>query len=272
MPASVRPVRDDLHLYGVGPRGAWLALRSLATMHREGWARYVAALDPGRGHHVLDVTPGGPPSYREVRILPRFYTATPRPAAGQFGAPGQAWWFGVGVEDHHGPGGVMEALVQERAPKLLAAADVADMLGISPPGVRALHESYRLYPVYVVDPVDHRTRRMAFEAQVKAHLSASARSVDRWRQILGQLPDLVRVDTIAERVTLPEPAADPGLPSPTRSREALAAGHEAAWYRVTYRARDSRYVVRLADGRTREVPDRAVEPWLAGLAAARGSR
>ncbi len=266
-------MRDDLHLYGVGPRGAWLALRSLATLHTQQVARYVAAQEPGRGLHVIDVTPGRrEPTYRQLRILPRYYTASPRPAGGQLGAPGEAWWYAVGMEDHLGGGYVLAGLVQERAPKLLTAAEAADALGITLPGVRSLLESFQLYPVYVGDQQDHRTRRMVFEAQVRARLSANVRTADAWRRIRAQLPDLARVDMLAEHVTItePTPPVDPSTPTPLRQRETLAIGHEAGWYKVTGQARDGRFTIALPDGRTRDLPTRAVEPWLLGLADARG--
>lgn len=305
--ASVRPVRDDPALYGVGPDGAWLALRSLCTMHGQGWTRYVAAQEPARGWHVIDLTPRTAPTYRQVRILPRYYTAHHRPASGTFGTPGEAWWYGLGQQAGRRKVGVFEKLAQEQAPPMLGLDETAAELGITVQGVRALHESYALYPVYAVDPVDHRTRRLAFADQVVARsgggpreeeagreragyasMSAAdrrrftrdwhteeartARRVEaeqRWITIRGQLPDLVRVDTIAEHVVLPaapDPLpVDPAMPSPLRQREALAIGHTAGWFRVTGQRVGG---FKLA-GRG-EIPGPAVEPWLLGFADARG--
>lgn len=267
-------MRDDPALYGVGPRGAWLALRALATLHQQKVARYVAAQDPGRGWHVLDLAAPAMPkrAYRQLRILPRYYTSPRRPTAGTFGTPGEAWWYALGMEDHIAHGVFLEAVAKERAPKLLTVADAAVELGISPGGVRALLESYALYPVYEVDATDHRTRRLVFAAQVVAR-RGGARNVQRWREIRALLPDLQRVDTIAEHVILPASPAvlpvDPAMPTPLRQREALAIGHTAGWYKVTGQ-QDERFTLALPDGRVRELPLRAVEPWLLGLADARG--
>lgn len=274
-PAIVPARVSDPALDGIGPKGAWLALRSLQTMHEQGWARYVAAEDRRTGRHVIDLHGDtGPASYRLLLTLPRFYTASPRPeGTDEAGTPGEAWWYAKAHAVHRGQAARVDALRAERVPKLVTVEETAAQLGLSVAGVQFRLRREQLYPVYVVDAETHRMSRWVFAAQVAAD-GGGARQVERWREIRAMLPALSRVDTIGETVRLlpaPVPAPIPtSLLPAARTREALAIGHYAGWFEFLGQTASGRYEIALPDGQKWEIPGRAVPVVVLALGDARG--
>lgn len=265
--------RNDPALSGIGPKGAWLALRSLCAMHSAGWVRYVGAEDRPLGKHVIDLNPSGKPVYRLLVTVPRFYTARHRPSSPQdVGDPGEAWWYALGQADQRGEPSVVEGLLRERVPKLYTLDEAAEAMDLTVFGVQHHLRTGQAYPLVVVDATSHRRQRHLFAAQVAAR-AGGARAVERWREIRAQIPALVSTHAIPESVAFPA-APDP-LPVDrllrpvVRQREAVAIGHKAGWFRLAGQSAAA-FTLRLPDGRTREVPGRAVLPWVLGMGDARG--
>lgn len=245
---------DDPALSGIGPRGAWLALRALHILDGEGWARYVGATDRPRGHHLIDLGTRRRPHWRLLYTAGTFW-ADPH--------PGEAVWYLLGQADARSQASVVDALRRERTPSLLSVELAAAALGVGRWTLKSWFRTDRFYPIYVIDPADHRTRRHVFAHQVTG----------RWDELRPLLPDLVDAAHLHVPPT-PRPwPVDPGLRAPRRQREALSLGHTRGWFRMVRQATpNSSFTVQLPDGGVRVLPVAAVQPWLLGVADANGRR
>lgn len=260
-PATVPLPPTHPALYGVGSRGAWLTLRVLREVHTRRWARYVGQPDNGRarGHHLLNLADNGLAHLRLLLAIPSFWSS-PR-------HPGEVWYWGQGFAAARRQPRALDGLLGERV-RVLDIPTAAKRLGLTPEGVGYQIRTGKLYPIYVVDEQDHRTRRMVFAAQVSAQLGRAT----AWRDIRTLLPDQPRLNATADDLTVrPSPAPLPvsrDLATPYRQREALALAHELGWLRFEGSS-GSVFTASVLPGPRRnlrvELPAPAVEPWLLGL-------
>lgn len=197
--------------------------------------------------HVLDLATGGDVPHHRVIVR------------------SEAWWWALGLADGKGDPAAVEGLLATRAPKLLTGEEAAAAAGITMSGIRGRWRGDELYPVYAVDPDDHRVRRMVFASQVSGR---------GWEEMRDLLPFQPRPALLSERITerqSPDPLpVSPSLRSPIRQREALALGVELGWLSGFTAAAES-FSVRLPGKRSgpRQVPTRGVLPYLLGLGDAR---
>lgn len=246
---STQPLADAYH-----------RLTTLQHGHVEGWYRYIGA-DTARGlgrqgrrdntAFVVELENGQPRGLTD-HDLP--------------------WWV-LGAGCGYGRGQEILDLLDQRPPRLLTLDEASEKLSRSVPALKQWLNGGRLYPVHAnIRHVNGTAgwQRYVFAAQVGAILQRR-HAVARWAEIRPGLPDLTRLEHLADPPVLaPSPDPLPIAPArwPGQQRQALQIGHDHGWFRYLGGQplqASATFDVEIG-GEPLTLPGAGVLPWVLGVA------